>query len=62
MAKQRKPKGEYVEILDYDPPVIAEVIDLLNSQFTARFQNGTEILTFRFYRDYNDTWRDAEDE
>ena len=38
-------------------PVKAQVMALLNVQFTARYMDGTDTATFRFYNDEGSTWR-----
>jgi len=38
-------------------PVKAQVMALLNVQFTARYMDGTDTSTFRFYNDEGSTWR-----
>ena len=38
-------------------PIKAQVMALLNVQFTARYMDGSDTTTYRFYRDEGDTWR-----
>lgn len=58
MSKPRQ--GAIVRLLDYDPPKVAQVMELLSVQFTAQLMDGTNTLTYRFYAHENDTWRLAE--
>ena len=49
-----KVRGPYEE----GPWIPAKVIDLLSSQFTVQYMNGTGTLGFRFYTDCNVTWEE----
>lgn len=42
--------GEFV-------PIKAQVLALLNVQFTAKYMDGTDTTTYRFYKDEDVTWR-----
>jgi hypothetical protein len=55
----RKPLGQRVRLLEFDPPKEAEVEDLLSVQFTAIYLDGTDTLTYRLYADHDITWEDA---
>ena len=56
-----QPNGTRVRLLkniagEECDPVVAHVESLLSVQFTARYDDGTDTLTFRFYSDEGDTW------
>ena len=59
--RHHRPSGRRVRLLDFDPPKKAEVEDLLATQFTARYLDGTDTLTFRFYVDKGATWEDIDE-
>lgn len=58
MARTMK-TGDIIRLLDFDPPVTAQVMELLSTQFTAQYMDGTHTLTFCFYKDRGDTWQYA---
>lgn len=63
MNKVKTPKGKYVSVYMEGKgaaAVKAEVVDLLNSQFTCRWTDGTDTLSFLFYADKGFTWEDYE--
>ncbi len=61
-----KPKGKKVEV-NLDPygiefaPKVAEVVDLLSVQFTCKWTDGTDTLSFCFYADEGTTWRNVDE-
>ena len=57
----REPRGSKVELLEFDPPKSATVIDLLSVQFTAEWDDGTYTLSYLFYSDEGITWRDKDE-
>lgn len=60
MARNDAPNGRYVKLLTFDPPKQAEVVDLLSVQFTARWTDGTDTLSYLFYSDKGETWENED--
>ena len=42
--------------------VLGRVVDRLSTQFTAVYMDGTDTLTFRFYKDKGVSWEMQDDE
>lgn len=49
-------EGSIVRLTDFDPPKPAQVMEMLSVQFTAQYMDGTNTITYRFYKDEGDTW------
>ena len=65
MNNNNPKEGDIVEVNLDDTgfefiPMRAQVMALLDTQFTARYMDGTDTTTFRFYRDGGHSWRYAQ--